>query len=689
MSTRAKDQVSSMLHPATQVRIVDRFPQQVREIENAWIELSDGCRLAARIWLPAGAEASPVPGILEYVPYRKRDGTSERDSLSHPYTAGHGYACVRVDMRGSGESDGLLWDEYLKQEQDDALEVIAWIAAQPWCSGSVGMAGISWGGFNGLQVAARRPPALKAIITLCSTDDRYADDTHYMGGAVLGANLTWASTMFANQTRPPDKALVGERWREMWLARIRNLPLFVGLWLEHQRRDAYWEHGSVCENFSSIQCPVYAIGGWDDSYTNPIPRLLGGLKVPTKVLIGPWAHRYPHVGLPGPQIGYLQESLRWWDKWLKGIETGIMDEPVVRAWMQESVRPASWYAERPGRWVAESGWPTSGADGRRMYLTKAGMVDQPGSNVPLTLCSPESVGALSGMWCPHGFTPDDPPDQREDDAKSLVFDTEPLTEGVEILGHPVVEIELASDKPDAKLVARLCDVHPDGASTRVCYGILNLTHRDSHASPTPLEPGRRYRIRFQLNDVGYAFPKGHRIRLALSSAYWPLIWSSPDRVTLTLQTGTASLHLPVRTPKAEDAAIKPFLPAEVSRPEARTMVKKGGSARSVTKDLISGRTTFLLKDDDGRFRIDAHGLEVGSAREHEYRITDDDPSSAWAETRWVKEIGRGDWQTRAVTKVTMTSTHEEFVIEAKLDAYEGEALIYSNDWTQRIKRDLV
>jgi hypothetical protein len=271
----------------------------------------------------------------------------------------------------------------------------------------------------------------------------------------------------------------------------------------------------------------------------------------------------------------------------------------------------------------------------------------------------------------------------------MVFDTGPLEERVEILGLPVLEVDVASDKPNAKLIVRLCDVHPDGASTRVTYGILNLTHRDSHASPTPLEPGRRYRIRIELNNIGYAFPKGHRIRVALSTCYWPLIWSSPERFTLTLQTGTASLHLPVRAPRAEDKALKPFPGVEVVAGESRTVLTKGRNVRTVTKDLMAGSTRFLLVDDDGRSRIDDHGLEIGSAREHEFRITDDDPLSAWAETRWAKVIGRGDWQTRTVTKVTMTSTREEFLLEASLDAYEGDQRVYSNKWSQRIKRDLV
>src|SRR5947209_875024 len=259
---------------------VPALPRAVREIENLWIPLSDGTRLAARLWLPEDAARAPVPALLEYLPYRKRDGTAERDALTHPYLAGHGYAAVRVDIRGSGESDGLLSDEYSLQEQDDALEVIAWLAAQPWCSGTVGMFGISWGGFNALQVAARRPPALKAIVTLCSTDDRYRDEVHYMGGAKLDAGFGWAGFFFADMCHPPDPALVGERWSAMWLTRLQNLPLLLERWLTHQHRDGYWRHASVCEDYGAIQCAVYAVGGWTDGYTNAIPRLLEHLSAP-------------------------------------------------------------------------------------------------------------------------------------------------------------------------------------------------------------------------------------------------------------------------------------------------------------------------------------------------------------------------------------------------------------------------
>ncbi|MGA9525106.1 MAG: CocE/NonD family hydrolase, partial [Myxococcaceae bacterium] len=351
--------------------IVATFPRAIQRLDPVWIQLRDGTRLAARVWLPVDAEASPVPAILEYLPYRRRDFTAQRDALTHPYVAGHGYACVRVDMRGSGDSDGVLTDEYLPLEQDDAVEVIAWLAAQPWCTGAVGMMGNSWGGFNALQVAARRPPALRAIITSCSTDDRYADDIHYMGGCLLTDNLRWASTMFAHNSRPPDPAVVGARWRTMWLERLRGSGLWVDTWLRHQRRDAFWRQGSVCEDFAAIQCPVLAVGGWLDGYSNAIPRLMQGLGVRRHGLIGQWAHRYPHMALPGPAVGFLQLALRWWDTWLKGVSPRDPDGPLLRVFMPESVPPAAMYSTRPGRWVAEGAWPSPRITPRRYVLHRA------------------------------------------------------------------------------------------------------------------------------------------------------------------------------------------------------------------------------------------------------------------------------------------------------------------------------
>ena len=537
----------------------------MRCLENEWIPMSDGVRLAARIWRPQDAESDPVPAILELIPYRKRDAYRFGDALMHPYFAGHGYACVRVDIRGAGDSEGLLEDEYLEQEHDDALDIIAWIAAAPWCTGKVGMMGISWGGFNSLQVAARRPPALHAIITSCSTDDRYADDVHYMGGSMMLANFTWAANLFGRITGPPDPEVVGERWRAMWLERLANLPVFADTWFSHQRRDAYWKHGSVCEHFDRIVCPVFAIGGWADAYSNAIPRMLAGLSVPRIAVIGAWGHCLGHDGSPGPAIGFLQEALRWWDRWLKGVDTGIMNEPMLRAWMQDADVPRAGYAERPGRWVAEPVWPPEqGITERRYGLDPSGLVAVSRSNSVLTLCSPLDTGVASGAWCSYGNGNDLPADQRYDDAGSMVFDTAPLDTRLEILGAPVAELELEVDQPVAMTALRLCDVAPDGASLRVSYGLLNLTHRDGHERPARLEPGRRYRVRVQLADAAHAFAPGHRIRLALSTSYWPIAFPPPTPVTLSVHCAGSTLTLPERAVRAEDEAVR-FAPPEQAR----------------------------------------------------------------------------------------------------------------------------
>ena len=335
-------------------------PNDIDMMEHVLIPMSDGVNLSARIWMPKDAVQNPVPAILEYIPYRKRDAKAERDVLTHPFFAGRGYAALRVDLRGSGDSEGVLLDEYLKQEQDDALEVIAWIASQPWCSGNVGMIGISWGGFNGLQVAARRPPNLKAVISLCSTDDRYADDIHVMGGCLLTDKISWGSNMMSINSTPPDPMNVGDDWRALWLQRLNGSGLWPIDWHRHQLRDAFYQHGSVCENFGDIEAACYLVGGWADGYSNAIFRMLQGLSCPKKGLVGPWAHQYPNLAHPGPMIGFLTECVRWWDYWLKGENTGIMDEPELRAWINHSEKPKAQYGDRDGHWVAEPGWPGPG-----------------------------------------------------------------------------------------------------------------------------------------------------------------------------------------------------------------------------------------------------------------------------------------------------------------------------------------
>ena len=673
------------------MRIVANFPHDVREVENAWITMPDGVRLAASLWLPVDAADKPVPAILEYIPYRKRFGTAERDSIAHPYIAGHGYACARVDIRGSGESGGVLTDEYLQRELDDGCEIIRWLAAQPWCDGRVGMMGISWGGFNGLQIAAMRPPSLKAIVTLSSTDDRFADDIHHMGGCLLGDNLSWASTMFAYNSLPPDPALVGDRWREMWHERLDGSGLWLEKWLQHQRRDEYWEHGSICEDYAAIQCPVYAVSGWADGYSNAVFRMLANLEVPTKGLIGPWSHRYPHIAEPGPAIDFLSELLRWWDYWLKEKDTGILDEPALRVWMQDSVPPTTSYVERPGRWVAERSWPSSNIACREFRLTRYRLVDDGADIEPcaIPIQSPMTTGLFAGKWCSYASGPDLAHDQRREDGGALVFETDPLQADLETLGATVAELEVSADKPVAMLAARLSDVQPDQKVTRVSYGLLNLTHRNGSEAPEPLEPGRRYRVAVRLNEVAQRFPAGHRLRISLSTSYWPLAWPAPEAATITLYIENSRIRVPVRTPRPEDNELAPFGEPRGAPPINKRIVKGPHRNWLVHHDLAKDEATLEVINDSGTFVIEDIGLEISTKAQEWYRSVAEDVDTVHAETRWERSMSRGDWRIRTVTRTVLSSDRRQFTIAATLDAYEGDKRIYSRNWDERIQRDLV
>jgi putative CocE/NonD family hydrolase len=674
------------------VREVTELPRKVREDETVWITVDDGIRLAARIWRPVDSDDDPVPAILEMIPYRRRDLTAERDSIHHPYLAGHGYACVRVDMRGSGDSEGVLEDEYLDRELCDAEQVLGWLSEQSWCTGRTGMLGISWGGFIGLQVAARRPPSLGAIVTVASSDDRYADDVHYMGGCLLSDNLSWASTMFAYNSCPPDPEVVGDRWREMWFDRLDGSGLWLEKWLRHQRRDAYWKHGSICEDYAAVECPVLAVSGWADGYSNAVFRLMERLSGERMGLIGPWSHKYPHLGQPGPAIGFLQEVVRWWDRWLKGIENGIADEPMLRVWMQDSVPPLTAYEERPGRWVGEPRWPSPHVriERRRLGRNRVAEVDEGVREETLSIESPLTVGQFAGKWCSYNAPPDLPYDQRDEDGGSLVFDSDPLAEGFEILGAPVLHLEFSASRPSAMVAARISDVGTDGRATRVTYGLLNLAHRDGHAAPEALVPGEHYRVDVALNGVAHAFAPGHRIRVALSTSYWPLAWPPPEPVRLDVHTAGTSIELPTRpVAESDEVSLRPFDDPEGCPPIAVTSLEPERHRWEVTRDLVDYRSTLEVVKDLGVVRFEDIELDVARAAEERYCCSASDVTSVSGETVWRMGFRRDDWEVRTLTRTVLTCTDTDFVLHAELDAFEGERRVLSRNWQRAIPRDHV
>ena len=676
---------STML--ATELR--SSFPHRVT-VSDHWIELSDGCRLFARAVLPAGAARRPVPAVLEYLPYRLTDGTAHGDALHHPYFAGHGYASVRVDIRGTGNSGGILRDEYLPQEQIDGAEVIAWLAAQPWCSGAVGIFGKSWGGFNGLQIAARRPPALRAVISAYSTDDRYADDVHYMGGCLLGHEaLSWASYMLGINALPPDPEVAGPGWREQWHQRLRDTPPFAEAWLRHQRRDEFWRQGSICEDYAAVGCPVLLVGGWGDGYPNAVGRAVAGLDragVPCRGLIGPWSHGWPEVAEPGPRIGFLQECLRWWDHWLKGEDTGAMDGPLLRAWMQEYVRPAPRHEHRPGRWVGEWSWPSSRIGQHMLFPAADGTLGaQEPAPVRLLHAGNERSGSDAGAWCPYGTPVDYPPDQRAEDGLALSFTSAPLAERLEILGFPDVSMDLTADRSQALVAARLCDVAPDGSSLLVTRGLLNLAHRAGHDRPEPVVPDEPMAVTVRLGLAGHAFAPGHRIRLSVSATYWPFAWPSPEPVTLGILVGAGTrLLLPARPPDPRDDGLRPFDEPERAAPLPGSVQQS--HERSLTRQASTGRQQTEVVNRE-RSRLEEPNLEFGEQTASRHTICESDPLSARLDWEGEHFLQRDSWRIRIATRTALTATTGSFLLTTDLDAYEGETRVHATRRVAQIPRD--
>jgi len=671
------------------LQTITRFPHATTENDDVWVPMPDGVRLAAKLWLPDIAARERVPTILEVLPYRKHDVYAPRDAMQHRFFAGHGYASMRVDIRGTGDSDGWQGVFAMRQEQDDTLALLEWIAAQPWSDGQVGMYGLSWGGFQAIQTAHRAPPQLKAIVPCSYAPDRYVYSQVYRGGCVLLRSIRWSSQMVGYKSRPPDPQTVGARWRELWLERLANDEPQIIAALEHQARDAYWKSRAI--DYAGIRTPCFAASGWaDGAYVGAIGETLSRLNVPARALIGAWGHRFPHFGVPGPAVGFLQETVRWFDHWMRGRDTGQTEAPALIAWMQQAVPASAWYPQSPGRWVAERRWPSPRIKARRWHLDAGGrLTSKPGAKTRVLVSTPQTLGLDCGElmpWFQHGPSPELPGDQRADDGRSVCFDTAPLAKAVEILGTPVASLVFSVDRPVAFVCVRLCDVAPDGASTRVSYGVFNLTHVHGSEKPVRLEPGRRYEVRVPLVDTGYSFVPGHRIRVAVSTTYWPLVWPSPEPVTLTLHTGASALELPVRPPHPDDAKVR-FGPAQAAAPVVRTALTPGSRNRVVTTDVGTGETVVEVADTSGRGRFEHLGLEVESRSVERYRIVEGDPLSCVADVSGQWQFARGDWQVTTRMSTRVTCDRRAYHVTARLEGYEGDERVFEREVTRRIPRN--
>ena len=641
----------------------------VRVIENGWIPMPDGARLAVRLWIPEGADAHPVPVVLEYLPYRKRDGVRGRDEATAQNLAPFGVAFARIDIRGTGDSDGVMTDEYDEPELRDAVDSIAWLARQSWCNGAVGMRGISWGGINSLQVAARRPPALKAIMSMGSVDNRFTGDAHYIGGALATENFKWGTYFKVYMGAPPDPEISGPEWERKWRERLEASPPILDRWTSHQRYDAYWQRGSVATDYSRIQCPVYIVNGWLDPYSSVTSSLLEGLSVPRKALVGPWGHLMPN--LPQPLgLEWAHEEVRWWLQWLGGVDTGILDEPQVRAYMPYRTVSEVYPRPIPGRWISEKTWASRRTHAESWHLGEHGLSRAHGGQGSRRISGNELVGLAKAQWMPSILV-----DQSADDARSATFDTLPLERDQEILGVPYARIRIKSDVAVATLAVRLCEI-TDGKSWLVSYGLLNLTHRDSHEHPTALEPGHPYDVVIPLYLVAHRFKKGSRIRVALSAGLWPLVWPAPAIATLTVDTGASRIELPVRTLDAPDAPfIIPEIHSQTATPYLHSEMGPGTAANLINP---LQRTEFPDIGTAVETESSEHlSIEAGKPN-----------SSVWSQrnsTRW----RRGEWDCTVSAEFELTSTATDFHLRESLHAKKGDQDFFTREQVTMIKRDLI
>jgi uncharacterized protein len=526
--------------------------------EHVSIEMSDGVRLAATLYRPDGA--GPWPAVLEALPYRKDDVTGHSRS-EYRRLAEAGYVLCRLDVRGTGSSEGIATDEYPAVERTDMATVIDWLATQPWSLGTVGMYGYSYSGFNSIQIAMERPPALKAIIPVYATDDRYGDDVHYYGGAVKQLDqIDYPTYMVAMNALPPVPDVYGEGWREEWDRRLETTEPWVLTWLEHQRLDDYWKAGSLFVDYGAIECPTMIVAGWADGYRNNSLRTFERLTCPKRLVIGPWAHASTDTSIPGPNHDLIPEHVRWWDRWLKGVDNGVDREPPIVLFAQRSTLPAPDRAEVRGEWRYEPTWPAD-----RLRPTEWKLVD--------SLNEPDhpdggfdelevrgDVGHTAWISCAGVMPWGQPDDQRPDELHSLTYTWEPLDRELEILGHARLRVRVTSSAPVSFLSAKLCDVFPDGTSSLVTRGMLNLAHRESREHPSALTPGEAVDIELVLEAMSWTFEPGHRVRLDLAGSDWPNAWSPPEPVTLSVDRASASLELPVLdgpTPVDERPSLAP------------------------------------------------------------------------------------------------------------------------------------
>jgi len=667
--------------PSATSAVKEKISQPVYDfkIETTWLTLKDGVKLSATFYKPVPRSPSEkFPVIFEFLPYRKDDGGYIGSFSQYTYFVRRGYIMTRVDIRGTGSSTGIFpIREYSEQELDDAVEIIDQLSKMPESNGSIGMWGISWGGFNSIQVAMRQPRALKAILASMATDDLYHDDIHYIDGAFhVDEWAFWfdhAKAIPQSPNYPLDEAYFKERFDS-----------YLGLltYLKQQKDGEFWRKNSLRWQYDKIRIPCYLIGGLLDGYRDSIPRMLENMKVPVKAEIGPYNHSWPDDGTPGPNYEWRHEAVRWWDQWLKGKSTGVLDEPRLTVFLREGHSPDIALKTTPGHWITED-WPIPGTAWEKFFPAENHQL-----RTDLSEQTTESLryvptyGVNTGMWW--GEPTDD---MRPDDAGSLAFDSLPLKKGFEIVGFPQVRLRVSADAPLAHWIARLEDVFPDGSVSLVAGALLNGSQWRSRLEPESLVPGEIYDLAFEMHFTTWTFQPGHRIRLSVTNSLFPMIWPTPYNMTTKLFIGVENtrIELPVIPSKERKP---PALRAPEPR-EARTDARDlGGKVwpqgfYEWRRDLWKGAVSVEWR---GKSSYEIQDRRYHSTEKNYYETNEKNPAESCflgEDSDRIELPGRNIY---LLTNVEIRSDEKNFYVTLVRQIFENDRLLRRREWKETIPR---
>jgi hypothetical protein len=655
------------------------------------VPMRDGIKLSVDLLLPDGQ--GRFPAIMVYEPYRK-DDISRGEVSEYSYFSERGFVVALLDPRGTGSSEGTNSDEYVPQEQEDGHDAVEWLAKQPWSNGNVGMYGISYSGFTAIQVALHQPPHLKAIVPMYATDDRYTDDCHYTPGGNMRMYYdvgSYGGWMVAMNALPPTPELVGSKWAEMWKQRLeRNEPYLLN-WMKHQVDGPYWRNGSLRPGYDRIQCPVFLMAGWRDGYPNTMLRAYTHLKVPKKLWVGPWVHDWPDHSVPGPRIDWMNEAARFLAHWLKGEDTGIMNEPPVSFYMQEYAIPERTLDVTPGQWRSDAEFPVPGTKEMTFYLGEEGRLETRPSDSPHQSYDEyeylATVGLSNGYWSGGGIAFYLPDDQRADEGYSEVYTTAPFEREVEILGWPQVVLHASSSAQVATFVVKLADVAPDGHSALIVDGSLNGTRRKSYTDPSPMTPGEIYELNIPVWPTGWVIKPGHRLRLAISSADFPNLWPTPQKARNRIYRG-GQYPSRVLLPVVPISKLSPpqFLPP----PQRPPLVKSSGppQTQQVVYDQISGTVT-VVSHSSGTTVLDQNQGSILS--EGDFRCSASSRNPAQASITGIHKLtmNREDGTIDVNAESSIRATETEFHIIINLNVSRNGRPFFHKQWTATEPRRLL